>query len=228
MSHSPIRWGYHRVSTVHGQSLELGRQEFIDAGIPADKIWSEQVSGKSKENRPELKAMLKALQPGIEINVCKLDRLARNVKDLLEIAEKIKKAGATLNILDLKIDTSSPVGELILTVIGAVAQLERSTIRIRTKAGIEAYRAKGGKMGPKPKPERDSRIQKKVKGGMSWEEVAKDEGVSRQTVYRVMHKDTAIEHRKNELMRKHEVKTPAAAKNLNEAKKMTTTEEVGD
>ena len=50
MSHSPIRWGYHRVSNVHGQSLELGRQELIDAGIPADKIWSEQVSGKSKAN----------------------------------------------------------------------------------------------------------------------------------------------------------------------------------
>ena len=214
MSHSPIRWGYHRVSTVHGQSLELGRQELIDAGIPEDKIWSEQVSGKSKENRPELKAMLKALQPGVEINVCKLDRLARNTKDLLDIAEKIKKAGATLNILDLKIDTSSPVGELILTVIGAVAQLERSTIRARTAAGIEAYRAKGGKMGPKPKPERDARIRKKVKGGMSWAEVATDEGVSRQTIYRVMHKETAIEHRKRELEKKQEGKTPTTAKTL--------------
>jgi putative DNA-invertase from lambdoid prophage Rac len=79
-----------------------------------------------------------------------------------------------LNILDLKIDTSSPVGELILTVLGACAQLERSTIRARTAAGIEAYRAKGGKMGPKPKPERNARIRKKVKGGMSWEEVARD------------------------------------------------------
>lgn len=202
MSHSPIRWGYHRVSTVHGQSLELGRQELVDAGIPEDKIWSEQVSGKSKENRPELKAMLKALQPGVEVNVCKLDRLARNTKDLLDIAEKIKKAGATLNILDLKIDTSSPVGELILTVLGACAQLERSTIRARTAAGIEAYRAKGGKMGPKPKPERDARIRKKVKGGMSWAEVAEDEGVSRQTVYRVMHRETTIEHRKRELEKK--------------------------
>ena len=211
MSHLPTRWGYHRVSTLHGQSLELGRQELVDAGIPEDKICSEQVSGKSKENRPELKAMLKALQPGVEINVCKLDRLARNTKDLLDIAEKIKKAGATLNILDLKIDTSSPVGELILTVLGACAQLERSTIAARTAAGIEAYRAKGGKMGPKPKPERDARIRKKVKGGMSWAEVAEDEGVSRQTVYRVMHRETTIEHRKNELMKKKE-ETPPAAK----------------
>jgi DNA invertase Pin-like site-specific DNA recombinase len=100
--------------------------------------------------------------------------LARNVEDVLEIAEKIRKTGATLNILDLKINTSSPVGELILTVLGACAQLERSTIRARTAAGIEAYRAKGGKMGPKPKPERNARIRKKVKGGMSWEEVARD------------------------------------------------------
>ena len=228
MSHPTTqKWGYHRVSTVYGQSLELGRKELIEAGIPEDKIWSEQISGKSAENRPELNAMLKALQPGTEICVCKLDRLARNTKDLLEIAEKIKKAGATLNILDLKIDTSTPVGELILTVLGAGAQLERSTIRARTAAGIEAYRAKGGKMGPKPKPERDARIRKKVKGGMSWAEVAEDEGVSRQTVYRVMHKDTAIEHRKNELMRKHETKTPSAAKPP-KREKTTTKEEVGD
>jgi DNA invertase Pin-like site-specific DNA recombinase len=206
MSHPTTqKWGYHRVSTVYGQSLELGRKELIEAGIPEDKIWSEQISGKSAENRPELNAMLKALQPGTEICVCKLDRLARNTKDLLEIAEKIKKAGATLNILDLKIDTSSPVGELILTVLGACAQLERSTIRIRTKAGIESYRAKGGKMGPKPKPERNARIRKKIKGGMSWAEVAADEGVSRQTIYRVMHKETAIEHRKRELEKKQEV-----------------------
>ncbi len=211
MSHSPIRWGYHRVST-YGQSLELGRQELIDAGIPADKIWSEQVSGKSKEDRPELKAMLKALQPGVEINVCKLDRLARNTKDLLEIAEKIKKAGATLNILDLKIDTSSPVGELILTVLGACAQLEVSTIRARTKAGIAAYRAKGGEMGPKAKPDRDALIRKKVKGGMSWAEVAAEYKVSRQTIYRAVHKETTIEHRKREMEKKLESKTPSAAK----------------
>ena len=99
MSHPTTqKWGYHRVSTLYGQSLELGRKELIEAGIPEDKIWSEQISGKSAENRPELNAMLKALQPGTEICVCKLDRLARNTKDLLEIAEKLNKDGATINI----------------------------------------------------------------------------------------------------------------------------------
>ena len=227
MSH-PVsnRVGYHRVSTS-AQSLELGREALLKAGVPEGKIYEEKASAKSMANRPELEALLKGLHQGVEVVATKLDRLARNTKDLLEIASRIKEAGGTLNILDLGIDTSTPVGEMILTVLGACSQLERSYIRERTEAGIEAYRAKGGKMGPKPKPERDSRIQKKVKGGMSWVEVAEDEGVSRQTVYRVMHKDTAIEHRKNELMRKHETKTPSAAKPP-KREKTTTKEEVGD
>ena len=225
MSH-PVsnRVGYHRVSTS-AQSLELGREALLKAGVPEGKIYEEKASAKSMANRPELEALLKGLHQGVEVVATKLDRLARNTKDLLEIASRIKEAGGTLNILDLGIDTSTPVGEMILTVLGACSQLERSYIRERTEAGIEAYRAKGGKMGPKLKPERDALIKKKVKGGMSWAEVAEEMNVSRQTVYRAVHKDTTIEHRKRELYRAHEEKdeTPTSA---NPPKRGTTTMEV--
>ncbi len=75
--------GYHRVSSASSQSLDLGREALIKAGVPEDRIYEEKVSGKSKDNRPELKAMLKAVREGDEVVVHKLDRLARNTKDLL-------------------------------------------------------------------------------------------------------------------------------------------------
>ncbi len=79
-----MKIGYHRVSSAT-QSLELGREALITAGVPESRIYEEKVSGKSRGNRPELKAMLKALQPNDEVIVHKLDRLCRNAKDLLTI-----------------------------------------------------------------------------------------------------------------------------------------------
>ena len=83
--------------------------------------------------------MLKALQPNDEVIVHKLDRLCRNAKDLLTIADDICNAGASLNILDLGINTGTPVGKMIITVLGAVSELERSYINDRTRAGVRAY-----------------------------------------------------------------------------------------
>mgnify|MGYP001208810054 FL=1 len=93
MSH-PVsnRVGYHRVSTS-AQSLELGREALLKAGVPEGKIYEEKASAKSMANRPELEALLKGLHQGVEVVATKLDRLARNTKDLLEIASRIKEAG---------------------------------------------------------------------------------------------------------------------------------------
>ena len=121
--------GYHRVSTA-SQCLELGREALIKAGVPENQIYAEKVSGKSKNNRPELNAMLKALRPKDECTVVRIDRLARNTKDLLTIVDQIAAAGASLNIIDLGIKTDTPVGKMILTVLGAVSELERSYIAV--------------------------------------------------------------------------------------------------
>ena len=218
-----MKIGYHRVSSAT-QSLELGREALITAGVPESRIYEEKVSGKSRGNRPELKAMLKALQPNDEVIVHKLDRLCRNAKDLLTIADDICNAGASLNILDLGINTGTPVGKMIITVLGAVSELERSYINDRTRLGVKRYIEKGGKMGPKPNPKRDKHIKALGAGGQhSWSEIAEEVGVSRQTVYRVLRPNKAKEHREADMTRYYKGigKTPSPAKTSEEAKKAT-------
>ena len=212
--------GYHRVSHA-SQCLELGREALLKAGVPEERIYAEKISGKSKDNRPELKAMLKSLREGDECVVHKLDRLARNAQDLLTIVESITNAGASLNILDLGINTGTPVGKMIITVLGAVSELERSYINDRTRAGVRAYIESGGKMGPKPNEKRDKKIRALAKGGMSWTEIAEEVGVSKQTVYRVLRPNKAKEHREADMTRyyKGKGKTPSSAKTSEEAKK---------
>ncbi|MDB4816679.1 recombinase family protein [bacterium] len=206
--------GYHRVSSASSQSLDLGREALIKAGVPEDRIYEEKVSGKSKDNRPELKAMLKAVREGDEVVVHKLDRLARNTKDLLTIVDQISKASASLKILDLGINTGTPVGKMILTVLGAVSELERSYINDRTRAGVKRYIERGGKMGPKPNAKRDKHIRALDAGGQhSWSEIAEEVGVSRQTVYRVLRPNKAKEHRVSDMTRyyKSKEKNPPSA-----------------
>jgi DNA invertase Pin-like site-specific DNA recombinase len=213
--------GYHRVSSA-SQSLDLGREALIKAGVPENRIYEEKESGKSKDNRPQLQAMIKALREGDECVVHKLDRLARNAKDLLTIVESITNAGASLNILDLGINTGTPVGKMIITVLGAVSELERSYINDRTRLGVKRYIEKGGKMGPKTNPKRDKHIKALGAGGQhSWSEIAEEVGVSRQTVYRVLRPNKAKEHREADMTRyyKGKGKTPSSAKTSEEAKK---------
>ena len=206
--------GYHRVSSA-SQSLDLGREALIKAGVPKNRIYEEKASAKSKDNRPQLQAMIKALREGDECVVHKLDRLARNAKDLLTIVESITNAGASLNILDLGINTGTPVGKMIITVLGAVSELERSYINDRTRLGVKRYIEKGGKMGPKPNAKRDKHIKALAAGGQhSWSEIAEEVGVSRQTVYRVLRPNKAKEHREADMTRyyKGKGKTPTSAK----------------
>ena len=206
--------GYHRVSSA-SQSLDLGREALIKAGVPKNRIYEEKASAKSKDNRPQLQAMIKALREGDECVVHKLDRLARNAKDLLTIVESITNAGASLNILDLGINTGTPVGKMIITVLGAVSELERSYINDRTRLGVKRYIEKGGKMGPKTNPKRDKHIKALGAGGQhSWSEIAEEVGVSRQTVYRVLRPNKAKEHREADMTRyyKGKGKTPTSAK----------------
>ena len=199
-----MKLGYHRVSSAQ-QSLEIGRSALLAAGVEEKYLFEEKESGKGTRNRPQLKALLKSLRDGDEVIVHKLDRLARNAKDLLTIAEDISKAGASLNILDLGIDTKTPVGKMIITVLGAVGELEKSYTNERTKLGIQAYIDKGGRMGPK-RLEVDRKIKALAKGGMSWAEIAKEVGCSKQTVYRRLHPSKADEHRKADLQRYYEDK----------------------
>jgi DNA invertase Pin-like site-specific DNA recombinase len=109
-------------------------------------IHQDVLSGKDT-NRPGLQAALAQLGPGDVLVVAKLDRLTRSVADFGRLLEQSQKAGWSLCALDLGVDTSTPAGELVASVMAAVAQWERRAISERTKAGLEARRAQGVRLG---------------------------------------------------------------------------------
>lgn len=130
--------GYARVSTVE-QETQLQFDALRAAGVRT--IYAEKTSGVGP--RPELHRALAALRPGHTLVVYKVDRLARSLKDLLQLLEKLRAEGAALRSLTEPVDTSSAMGELVLQILGAVAQFERSIIRERCEAGRVAARARG-------------------------------------------------------------------------------------
>ncbi len=135
--------GYARVST-EDQAMDAQTLELKAAGCA--EIHHEQGSGASRA-RPVLARLLKEIRPGDVLTVVRLDRLARSVSHLLEVIETLEERGAHFRSLRDPIDTSTPQGMFSLQVLGAVAQLERSLISERTKAGLKAARARGKLLG---------------------------------------------------------------------------------
>lgn len=140
--------GYARVSSS-GQAVDAQVEQLASAGC--EKIFQETVSG-TKSERPELRAAVSMLSEGDVLIVTRLDRLARSTHDLLEIVHQIETCGAQLKSLaDAWADTASPTGKLILTVLGGLAEFERSLIAERTAEGRERARRAGRRMGRPPK-----------------------------------------------------------------------------
>lgn len=134
--------GYARVST-NEQETRLQLDALKHAGVK--KIYSEKTSGVGP--RPELHRALAALRPGSTLVVYKVDRLARSLKDLLFLLDRLRLEGCAVRSLTEPIDTSSAMGELVLQILGAVAQFERSLIRERCQAGRVAAMARGVRFG---------------------------------------------------------------------------------
>ncbi len=124
--------GYARVST-DDQDLTAQRATLKEAGCK--RIYEEKLSG-AKRDRPELARLLDHMRDGDVVVVARLDRLARSTRDLLEIAEQLKDAGAGLRSLaEPWADTTSPAGRMVLTVFAGIAEFERALIHQRTSAG---------------------------------------------------------------------------------------------
>lgn len=141
-----MRIGYARVSTEE-QKTHLQTDALAAAGC--DVILEEKKSGGSMSRRPILQKMLADLKPGDLVIVYKMDRIARSLRDLLNIQEQIHKAGANFKSLTETMDTTSPAGLMIFQVIGAFAEFERAMIRERTMTGLKAA-AKRGRLGGRP------------------------------------------------------------------------------
>lgn len=132
-------YGYARVSTTE-QDLSAQIGMLRDAG--AVRVYSEKVSGAAK-SRPELEACIEDLAAGDTMLVVSVSRLGRSMKQLVDAIDELGRRGIHLKSLTEGFDTSTPGGELLFTVLGAVAQWERQIIVERTNQGLAAARAKG-------------------------------------------------------------------------------------
>lgn len=137
--------GYARVST-EGQTLDAQTDALTAAG--AERVFADRISG-SARHRPELDRLLDQIRPGDVVVVTKYDRLARSLRDLLEIVESIGKRGAGFKSLAEDIDTTTPAGRLVFHVFASIAQFERERIAERTREGLAAAR-KRGRVGGRP------------------------------------------------------------------------------
>jgi len=182
--------GYARVST-DDQHPENQIDELVKAGCDRKRIYQDTASG-GQWDRPQLHKALDHLRDGDVFVVWKLDRLSRSLSDLLLLLERIKKAGAGFRSLTEAIDTTTAGGELIMHVLGAFAQFERSMIRERTKLGLVRARAKGHFGGGQFKltPAQEAHALEQIRSGKKTQtEVAKDQRVSKATISRLVARD---------------------------------------
>lgn len=175
--------GYARVSTLD-QNADLQIDALRAAGC--EKLFVEKASG-AKPDRPELMAAINFVREGDTLVVWKLDRLARSLKQLIETVELLESRTIGMRSLTEAIDTTTSGGRLIFHIFGALAEFERSIIRERTRAGLDAARARGRKGGrPKAMSEADVKVAKAMLADqtITVDEVAKRIGVSPATLYR--------------------------------------------
>lgn len=140
-----LKIGYIRVSTVE---QNIARQEVIMEKLGVEKVFIDKISGKNME-RPMLKEMMDFVRSGDIVVVESISRFARNTRDLLELVDQLVAKGVQFVSMKEKIDTSTPSGKFMLTVFGAVAQLERDYILQRQKEGIAIAKANGKYQGRK-------------------------------------------------------------------------------
>jgi DNA invertase Pin-like site-specific DNA recombinase len=174
--------GYARTSTV-GQDAGLEAQERDLRAVGVERLYSEQVS--SVATREQLELALDYVREGDALVVTKLDRLARSVHDLCNIVKRIEAKGASLRILAMNLDTSTPTGKLMLNVLGSVAQFEREVMLERQREGIAKAKGEGKYKGREPTAMRQAdAIKALVAQGWTRPRIAEELEISLRSVYR--------------------------------------------
>ncbi len=182
-----MKYGYARVST-EDQNPVLQLAALKKAGCKT--VFKDEVTG-AHVNRPALARCLKKLETDDTLIVWKLDRLGRSLRDLITMLDDFRSKGIRFKSLTEAIDTETPTGRAMWQMIGVLAELERSLIVERTRAGVKAARKRGVKFGQKPKltPERLAHVRKLINQGTTPTQAAKMVGVSRATVYRALQRE---------------------------------------
>jgi len=174
------RIGYARVSSA-GQDYQSQIDRLARDGCAP--IRAEKVTGSVREGRGELGAVLDFIREGDELVVVRLDRLARSTRDTLNIVAELEARGASLRVLEPEISTGGDLGRIVITTLGMVAELERSFLRERQKAGIAAAKERGVYKGRRKSVD-SSAIASLRAQGLGPTAIAKRLGISRMTVYR--------------------------------------------
>ena len=178
--------GYARTTTVDQKASIEAQVRDLNA-VGCEKLFSEQVSSVDVASREQLAHALDFVREGDTLVVTKLDRLARSVAHLLSITETLSNKGANLRILNLGIDTSTPTGKLMLTVLGGIAEFEREIMLERQREGIARAKAEGKYKGRKPTARAQVEEIRRLKAeGKGATEIAKALGIGRASVYRVL------------------------------------------
>ena len=176
------RIGYARVSTLDQDlATQLARLQAEGCTL----VRSEKVSGGSREGRPELATVIAFLRAGDELVVARLDRLGRDTRDVLNIIYEVEQRGAFVTVLDPHVSTQGPMGHVMLTVLGMVAQMERGFIKERQREGIERAKVAGVYAGGKRRLDHDY-IRELSAEGSGPAAIARAMGCSRMQVYRVL------------------------------------------
>ena len=184
-------YGYARTSTTDQVAgLDDQVRKLLAAGCTEQMIFREHQSAVKMAERTEFAKVMAALKAGDVLVVSTLSRIARSIGHMLEIEAEIKAKGAALNVLDVKIDTSTPQGRLQLTLLTAIAQFERELMLERQKVGIDAAKEAGRYAGRKATARAKTAkvLQLKAKG-LSNADIAKTTEMGVASVYRILNDD---------------------------------------
>lgn len=181
-------FGYARVSTSQ-QSLELQVQKLKSAGVKAPRIFTDKATG-SHTDREGLNLLRVKVEKGDAILVTKLDRLGRDTADMIQLIKEFDGMGVAVRFIDDGISTEGTMGKMVVTILSAVAQAERHRILERTNEGRIEAKAKGIPFGRKPSVDRNKLLELHKKG-IGGTEIAKELGIARSTVYKILKAENA-------------------------------------
>lgn len=176
--------GYARTSTTDQKAgLEAQLRDLEKAGCT--KIFREELSSVATK-RPQLEAALEWMREGDTLIVTKLDRLARSVAHLVKIQERLEAKSVGLRILAMDLDTTTPNGKLMLTLLGAIAEFERELMLERQREGIAKAKADGKYRGRQPAARAKAEEVMKLRAeGKSANDIVAALGISRASVFRI-------------------------------------------
>jgi len=179
-------FGYARVSTSQ-QSLDIQIRALKDAGVKANRIFTDKASGSSTD-REGLDLLRMKLEEGDVILVKKLDRLGRDTADMIQLIKEFDAQGVAVRFIDDGISTNGEMGKMVVTILSAVAQAERQRILERTNEGRQEAKLKGIRFGRKRSINRKQVLSLRQEG-LGASEISRQLNIARSTVYKIIEDD---------------------------------------